>query len=159
MLLSRLCCCQHRRSVKRTYLHYHGIPRDVTRTDVIAEDEDEQAGVTSDVSVTGEWRLGELWIDDESDVCQVEPFIDRRPAPHTAAAEADEDDDDDDDDDYVERRRRRSRPDLVPRRLSFLTPPTDQELNKTCDDVTVLRRLTSPVHCHCLPVAQSDVIT
>jgi len=46
-----------------------GVPRDVTRTDVIDDDDDDD--VTSGVSAATEWRLGELWIDNESDsVCQ-----------------------------------------------------------------------------------------
>jgi len=151
-MYSRACC--HNRRPR----NHRGVPRDVTRTDVIADedDEDERDDVRSGVSASATWRLSELWID-ESDVYHVDQFMDRRPA--TAAAA---DDDDDDDDSCVEQHPRRSRPDLVPRQSPFVTSlpaRRDQELNKTCDDVMVLHRLTSPVYCRCVPVGESEVIT
>ena len=136
--------------------NYRGVPRDVTHDDVIADDDDE-GEISRDETrsaTAAEWRLSGLWVSEESDVCHVDPFI------AAAAAAAD---DDDDDDDCVDRRRRRSRPDLVPSsQSSFVTSPVarhHQELDKTChDDVTVLCRFPSPVHCHCVPVSQSDIM-
>jgi len=152
--------------VKRPHHNYRDVPPcDVTRNDVIANDV--IAEVERDTA-TAEWRLSELWIDESDVSCQVEPFTDRRHPhlhPHAAAADNDDDDnddDDDDDDDCAQPHRRRSRPDIVPRQPSLVTSPVtrrDQELNKTCDDVTVLRRLRSPGRCHCMPVDQSYVIT
>ena len=149
---------RHVKMSKRPH-NYRGVPRDVTHDDVIADDDDDDEGEISRdearSATAAEWRLSGLWVSDESDVCHVDPFI----AAAAAAAAAD----DDDDDDCVDRRRRRSRPDLVPSsQSSFVTSPAarhHQELNKTYnDDVTVLCRLPSPVHCHCVPVSQSDVI-
>ena len=148
--------------------HYRGVPRDVTHDDVIADnDDDDEGDVTRDEgrSVTAaEWRLSGLWVNDESDVCHVDPFIAAAVVGAAAAAAVDDDGggDDGDGDGCVDRRRRRSRPDLVPRQSSSVTSPPARhhhELNKTChDDVTVLCRLPSPVHCHCVPVSEADVI-
>jgi len=141
--------------VKRPHHNYRDVPPcDVTRSDVIAEDERDTA--------TAEWRLSELWIDESDVSCQVEPFTDRCHHPHLHPHAAAADNNDDDDDDCAQPHRRRSRPDLVPRQPSLVTSPVtrrDQELNKTCDDVTVLRRLRSPGRCHCMPVDQSYAIT
>jgi len=146
--------------------NYRGVPRDVTRDDVTRRDRDvtrDDVITDDEVGAPAEWRLSGLWVN-ESDVCHVDPFIVRRPPPPPPAAAAtatdnDDNNDDDDDDNCVERPRRRSRPDLVPRQSSSVTSPHDQELNKTRDDVTVLYRLPSPVHCHCMPASQADFIT
>ena len=148
--MGRVRCVVDRRHIKLSTRPRNccGVPRDVTRDDVIAADE-ERDGVRVG---TSEWRLSGLWID-ESDACRLDPFIVTRP-PVTADADAG-DDDDDDDADCVGRRRRRSRPDLVPRQSSLPAARRQQDLNNTCDDVTVIRPLP---HCHCVDLP-SDVIT
>jgi len=68
-------------------LQQHRVPRDVTRIDVITDDDDDDGDVRSDgVSPGAEWRpLGELWIDNSEfsdSVCQhhrfQHPFTDYR---------------------------------------------------------------------------------
>ena len=158
-------CVVNRRRVKlsRRPHNYRGVPRDVTRDDVITDDDDEDerdvARCGAGVTTTTEWRLSRLWVD-ETDVYHQDPFI-VAPSPHRPAAAAAAGDDDDEGE-FVERRRRRSRPDLVPRQSSSVTSPAarhDRQLNNTCDDVTLLHRLPRQAHCHCLPVSSADVIT
>ena len=143
-----------RKSTRRR--SYRGVPRDVTRDEVIVDDDmDDEDGVMCGVGEIAEWRLNRPWIDDLH-VSQLDPFIVSRPS--TLAAAAADDGDDDDDDECLDCHRRRSRPDLVPHQSSFMTSPvTRQELDKTCDDVK--RQLPSPIHCHCVSVSQSDVMT
>ena len=146
---------------------YGGVPRDVTCDDVIDEEEQDRGALCDDVTETAEWRLSGLWIDQLDAASQLEPFVGTQP-PIAAAGGAvgcDEavaaigSDDDTDADDFVGRRlpRRRCRPDLVP--CQSPVPWHNQELSKTCSDVTALRRPASPVDYHCVvPDVQFDVV-